>query len=256
MNISVIAIFTVVFCVPGYLFIRNYYSSSFSIKFTKIDVYHELLFSLIPSFIIHASAIYITKKLGYNLNFHEDLIRFNKSTIDLLNYISLRGLVFYNLYVWGSAILAGHIARRIVQVLGWDKIFEFLRYPNSYHYLLSGEIKDIEFINRTKGLKKFVLMAIRPSRKIELKIVDVLVKVNSSLILYRGILKHYTLASDNKLDKLYLSSTYKSKYRENCSEEHTFKRIPGAYFVIDGNDIVNINIAFYELIPEDEHMPE
>jgi hypothetical protein len=133
---------------------------------------------------------------------------------------------------------------------GWDKIFEFLRYPNSYYYLLSGEIKDIDFINRKKGLKNFVLMTNRPSSKIELKVIDVLVKVNNSLMLYRGLLKHYTLAADNKLDKLYLTATYRSKYQENCDSDHNFRKIPGAYFAIDGNDIVNINIEFYELYPK------
>jgi hypothetical protein len=129
MNITIIAILTVIFCVPGYLFIRNYFSSSFSIKFTKIDFYHELLYSLLPSFIIHSLAIYITKKLDYNLNFHEALIQYDKSVVDFLSYIQLRGIVFYNLYVWSAAIIAGNLCRVIVQVLDGTKYLNFYATP-------------------------------------------------------------------------------------------------------------------------------
>jgi hypothetical protein len=258
MSITLIAVFAVLFSFPGYIFIRSYYSASFSIKFTKIDLYHELIYSLFPSLIIHSIAIWLTKKFGYPLNIHEVFINYCQSLINVLANISLRGFVFYNIWVWVLSFFAGNICRIIIKNLGCDIIFESLRYPNSYYYLLSGEIRDIEYINRRKGFERMNVMlpSVRPSRKIGLKVIDVLVKVNGSLILYRGILNHYTLAADNKLDKIFLIVASKSNFLNDSTEDHIFKKIPGAHFVIDGNDIININMSYFNYnITKEEPLP-
>jgi hypothetical protein len=246
MSVTVILLLSFFLWFPGYLFIRSYYSSDFSIKFTQIDIYHEVIYSLIPSFIIHFIFYHFAKWLGYIVPIKQIVHIIPQNFPGFINEIFVDTFFMYNVIVWTFAILTGHFARVLVKYCGWDLLFESLRYPNQYYYLLNGGIKDINQITQEK--KKFRLFYFNQFRgSINLINVDVLVNTDYGLLIYRGLLYHYILGPQNSLDKIILAATYKAKYNsDDCNSEHEFKEVSGNNFVIPGSCIVNINLSYFQ----------
>jgi hypothetical protein len=251
MSITVLLLLSFFVWFPGYLFIRNYFSSTFSIKFTQIDIYHEIIFSLIPSFIIHFIFYHFAKWAGYTIPLKQLAQTFPQNYTAFINEIFMDIFFVYNLVVWIFAILMGHFARFLVKFCGWDLIFDSLRYPNQFYYLFNGGIKDINHINQEGKFRLFHFKKFRDS--INLIKVDVLVNSGYDLVLYRGLLYHYILGAQNSLDKLILAGTYKAKYNEDCHSEHVFTEVPGNNFVIPGDRIVNINLSYFQFQPNEHN---
>ncbi len=122
-----------------------------------------------------------------------------------------------------------------------DKKLNFLKINNDWYYLFSGRILDqpgqIEFVQ-----------------------VDALVGSDNGNLIYCGILNNYFLSPEGSIDKIYLSNVY----RRSLSEDLTFEdmkskkftekefderyyNMPGEYFVLFGNQILNINVTYYYL---------
>ena len=254
MSITVILLLSFFLWFPGYLFIRSYFSSDFSIKFTQIDIYHEIIYSLIPSFITHFIFYHFAKWSGYTVPIKQLVQLLPQNFTTFVNEIFVDTFFAYNIIVWTFAVLAGHFARSLVKFCGWDLLFESLRYPNQYYYLFNGGIKDINQINQEKKFRLFYFRQFRDS--INLINVDVLVNTDYGLLIYRGLLYHYILGPLNSLDKIILAATYKAKYNsDDCNSEHNFKEVSGNNFVIPGSCIVNVNLSYFQFQPHLEKQP-
>lgn len=68
---------------------------------------------------------------------------------------------------------------------------KLFRYDNTWYYIFSGEVLDIEKYNKNKAIT---------SKSVNERVVDVLTKSDEKYVLYRGNLIDYQLNDSNSVD--------------------------------------------------------
>jgi hypothetical protein len=129
--------------------------------------------------------------------------------------------------------LLGYVVRNIVRVYKLDRKSTLFRYDNTWYYIFSGEVLDIEKYNKNKLVT---------SDNIGQRVVDVLTKSDEKYVLYRGSLIDYQLNDTNSVDFIVLSSP-----RKQIIGESETKDISSNYFVIPYSEVLNINIKYLEI---------
>lgn len=247
MNIALGTVILFIIVVPGIIMRRFYFSEEFSRKYIRNSIVDEMVFAIVPAFLIHFIAIvYIHECTPYYVDFDtlailltnsgspQDVMRSFRTIRD-----NITAITFYNFILWNSAALTGFLARIIVRKKKLDRKYQFLKYSNDWHYLLTGEFADFPKIDGD-------------SEKIDLIYVDALVKSDGKNVLYTGILVDYTLAAAGVLDFLVLKETKRGYPSEQTPGTVNSIAIPGDYFILLYNQVLNINLTYYQLQEETE----
>lgn len=126
-------------------------------------------------------------------------------------------LLYYSgLLAFGA--LLGWATRGLVRWRKWDRRYEWLRYDNQWHYLLTGEILETPEARAVAELED--------ASRIDFVFVDVLMKLEKSNMLYSGILAGYELASDGGLRTIYLRGTRRKQLVSNVPENEQETALP------------------------------
>lgn len=244
MNFAFVTILLLLISLPGYVLRRSYFTSKFSIKYIPTNIINELFWSFFPAIFIHGIAILIIERfcnisihlehLGYLLTggsdpniTHSIFKNIHCNISNILSYFA--GILIF-------VTLLGNLTRFIVRNLNLDIRFSFLRFPNSWHYLFTGEYLDIETEIGAHNLIDFIF-------------VDVLVNVGGEDIIYSGVLENYYLSKKNGgLERIIIKYPSKKAFSIKGHTEH--RDIPGNYLTIPYEKIKNINIQYFELSEE------
>ena len=178
--------------------------------------------------------------IGYNIDY-EIIFQLLFNPPAILDYSNITDNVYSIFsYFISLAIIStffGYIIRNIIRVYKLDRKSTLLRYDNTWYYIFSGEVLDIEKYNKNKTIT---------SDKIEQRIVDVLTKSDEKYVLYRGSLIDYQLNDSNSVDFIVLASP-----RKQIIGESETKDISSNYFIIPYSEVLNINIKYLEVDIED-----
>lgn len=129
------------------------------------------------------------------------------------------------------AILLGVCLRLVVRYFSLDSRFEFLKFPNKWHYLFTGEYLN----NEDNGWKYH--------QNIDFIKVDVLMNLGQETIIYSGKLEDYFLKTGGGLDRIIIK--YPSKKTFSTDGIAEFRAIPGNYLTIPFEKVLNINTEYY-----------
>lgn len=237
------------FCLllPGSIFSRFYFTGPFSKEWFKPSLYELVLAAIIPSIILHGAALSLLQYRGVELmleplflviigaNAESDLAK-----IGPWLGTHWQGLLVYNLSLWLVAILSGLLAKTTIRRLKWDRKSFFFRFRNEFYYLVSGEILDFPHV---------------PGEAFDVDFVKVsaLVSLGKGCVIYQGILSHYTLSKDEKIDSLYLSQATRAWMDETPSEgmstpvEPNVTFIVGDWLVLPYAKVENLSLTYYHL---------
>lgn len=247
MNIALGTVILFIIVVPGIIMRRFYFTEEFSRKYIRNSIIDEMVFAIVPAFIIHFIAIvFIHQCTPYYIDFDtlailltntgttQDIIRCFRTIRD-----NITAITFYNVLLWNSAAFTGFLARIIVRKNKLDRKYQFLKYSNDWHYLLTGEFADFPKISGD-------------SERIDLIYIDALVRADGKNVLYTGILVDYKLAAAGILDFLILKEAKRGYPSEKSPGVINSIAIPGDYFILLYNQVLNLNLTYYQLEEEIE----
>ncbi len=258
--------------IPGILFRRFFFYGEFSKQFnTKDPVLHSIFFSVIPGIVIQIISFLIYGVLlGFSSSYLDVFTIFRDITSDgshetqevTKNFINNNITTFfiYSVGVFVLATFLGWFCSRLIRFLKWDRKYKLFRYSNQWYYIFSGEVLNLKkfeeahkfSFKNNKGQEQDTLMTYA----------DILVSVseqNDRKELYTGYVVDYDLKSDDisQLDKIYLIDTHRYKKKEKVIDENgdeikdenpTLSRnrlkVPGDIFVLNANNIVNLNLTY------------
>lgn len=164
-------------------------------------------------------------------------------------------IFLYNLLLTIFAILCGYLLRIAIRHFKLDRKTTFLRFPNRWYYLLSGEILDF------KGVKiRDHMHSKASSEDIDLIILNVLAIIGGKAIIYTGYYGYHSLFSSGDLenivlfeaDRIELSESLKPKGNTDVagligSNKSNAIQIPGKYIVLNCRDVANVNFNYLDI---------
>ena len=237
MALAVSTLFLFLFILPGITFKRAYLSSAFSRKLKFSGLLDEVFWALFPSIIMHF--------LSYGLLLASEVIlQFEFELTPLLSGALFQGnnakyteiflsYLYYCTFVITVSFFAGHISRKIIRAIKFDRKFKLFRFSNDWHYLLSGEFLD------------FPEVPDHPE-EVSFKLVNVLTNVGTEQMIYIGELIHFTLSDEGGLENIVLKDSKRRMLQDDLLENRYYE-IPGRYITIPYKTIVNINIRYFYL---------
>ncbi|PSR55911.1 hypothetical protein AHMF7605_21605 [Adhaeribacter arboris] len=241
MNFAFVTVLLVFITLLGIALRRSYFSSRFSIEYITTNLVNEIIWAIIPAILLHAFAILVVEattsyqvlleNIGYLVVGGNDKERVPPIFQNIHAHIA--PILTYNIGLTVFGILVGTGARSFVRGLSLDTLpyFSFLRFPNTWHYWFTGE-----YLNTERGWKYH--------KNIDFIMVDVLTNIGEGII-YSGILEDYYLSrTSGGLDRIIIK--YPSKKTFSATGETHFREIPGNYLSIPYDNILNINIQYYE----------
>ena len=243
MNFALPTLVLLILLIPGFLFRRFYYSGEFSKEYFKQNFTDLILPSLILSGIINTFCYTIIYLLGYHSNAVPAIAVLLSGTTDSFRVSSAIQILFLNLYPGLSyflftgitGALAGFISKYLVRTYKLDRKYKLFRFQNEWHYLFSGEILDFPDIQGS-------------TRNVDFTYINVLVNTSEGSVIYRGYLSAYILSSSTGIDRLYLTDAKRRYLKDDRqNEESTYYKMPGEFFVIFANQIVNLHISYYTI---------
>jgi len=141
--------------------------------------------------------------------------------------------LYYCTFVMTVSFFVGHLSRKLIRVLKFDRQYKLFRFSNDWYYLLSGEFLG------------FPEVPDHPE-EVSFKLVNVLTNTGGEQLLYIGELIHYTLSDEGGLDNVVLKDA-KRRLLQNDDADDRYYNIPGRYITIPYKTIVNINIRYFYL---------
>lgn len=236
MALAVSTLFLFLFILPGITFKRAYLSSVFSRKLKFSGLLDEVFWALFPSIAMHF--------LSYGILLIAELVAgFKFDLTGLLQIIFQEdsegyGLIFptylyYCTYVIAVSFFAGHVSRKLIRVLKFDRKFKLFRFSNDWHYLLSGEFLDFPEVPDDP-------------EEVSFKLVNVLTQVGGDQMIYIGELIHFNLSDEGGLENIVLKDA-KRRFLKDDLLENRYYEIPGRYITIPYKTIININIRYFYL---------
>ena len=236
---------------PGVLFRQGMLAgryASYRIRQSAVD---EIFYSLLPALLIQALALVtitalFSQSVDFSLLYH--LITTAKET----NLSELGGQVvdfaLYNLIVFPVAFGAGYATRTAIVMYDLDVLLPILRLNSEWYYLLTGRGQPILKENNVRSDQIYIQL-------------DVLTQAASGeALLYCGILDRFSLSKDGGLDRVVLTKVYRRPFRLDQPEEanqskdkdERYYNMPGVYFIIPFEQIVNLNVYYKAVIEEEE----
>ncbi|MDN5215276.1 hypothetical protein QQ020_24570 [Fulvivirgaceae bacterium BMA12] len=249
MNLAIGAItLFLLFIVPGLIFRRFYYTAEFSKEYFKSTPFAVFLSSIIPGTVFQLTHyIFMSKVIGYDVNFEvlailidgPDNVRFIKVFKGLKDQVF--NIMIYNVSLWVWLAFLGFSLKGTIRKLKLDRKYKLLRFKNHWHYILQGEALDFPNISGEE-------------KKIDVTYVDAVVNVGSETVLYSGVLQDYQLTGEGSgLDYLILSYVRRRNIKdEELSDDAHYYNVPGDFFVIPYKDVINVNLSYYTLRPDEE----
>ncbi len=246
MNLAFVTVFLLFVSLPGYALRRSYFASRFSINQFSTNILNEIVWSFIPALFIHVIAIIILEKYSnklVNLEYVGYLVT-GGNNIDYINIIfenihsNIFAILSYNLGLTVIASVVGNLSRRTVRWLNLDIFTRILSFPNKWHYIFTGE-----YLNKDKGWNY-------NKKHVDFIVVDILMNVGGEAILYSGKFEDYYLSkTDNGLDRIIIK--YPSKKKFSIEGDNDFQDIPSDFLTIPYNNILNLNISYFEINDND-----
>jgi len=246
MNLALSALIIIILLLPGSVFIKSYYTA-FKEKVADYQIsFNELaLKGLIFSLFIHSSAICIIKILGYEIDFSflyniiisKDEFRNADFSNNVLQFF------LYNTLIIIFSFLISKLAKTIVRKNNLDLKYHSLNYTNYWFFIFSGRF----FIEQNTD---------KLSENVDLIWVDVLLDND---VIYSGFLiDFYYSSKENELETLILKNAQKiicnhsSDGITNKSVTSDPQDIPGDFFILPMNKMVNINVYYINYKNTDE----
>ncbi len=249
MNFAFTSIFIFILLAPGYLYIVAYRTSKLCIRKSSSDFLKELYLSIIPSFLIHILAISFIESLGrYDVDFeligslllgvgNATSVKNSFQSIDQHKYL----IATYFVLVPFLCYLLGHLSRRIIRSLKWDRKYLPLRFSNKWHYIFSGECLDFPDVPDTYNEISYVN-------------VDILCNISGKHYIYIGKLFDYYIDINGEIGAIHLMYPKRRLLDRDEKEEITsenmeskYYSIPSRFIVIPAGSIINININYLSL---------
>ena len=252
MNIAFTSLVIVLFLLPGIVSLRAYFSGVFSDEFVerldKLSVAQLVVRAILPSLSLHYLGLQISGAMDWGTIDFEQLISLligrkedSFATPFSENLSIWQGrIVLYNLVVNAVAFILGSAARIVVRSYRWDRKYQLFRYANEWHYLLSGEILEIQ--KQIEGAAQ---------DHVDLRYVTAMVDVNDQTMIITGILENYKLSRDKGVRYLTLSEARRRPLSWDAKPEQegyeAFYQLPGNYLVIPFQEIKNLHIEYIQL---------
>jgi hypothetical protein len=271
MSIAFSAVFLFLLFSPGIAF-RMAFLKSDSFQVTMdTSLVSEVLLMLFPAAIFHCLGIVVVEGVwGKNVPFDQIYyLIIGNADLHVLNFAVIKAHFAFFLSYLTIQVAVGYGLGRGFQWLvlhfNLDRLSRLLRPFNHWDYLLTGRI-------------------LGPKNKIGFILIDVIVAGPEGDLIYCGILEKYFLSKDKNLDKLYLVSVFRRKFKEDTKQfkyspetkeeapmpsleatadfdkhekqkfNHYFKQfdkryyqMPGDYFIIAYSQVKNMNITYYTL---------
>ncbi|WP_445720442.1 hypothetical protein [Flavobacterium sp.] len=245
MNLAISSLIIFIIVSPAILARRIYFTKELSKSFVSRNTLQEIFSSIFLSFVLHFLWSGFVELIGYKIDYEIIFqLLFNPQAISDYSNItdSIYNIFSYFISLALISTLFGFIIRNVVRVYKLDRKSTLLRYDNTWYYIFSGEVLDIEKYNKNKTVT---------SDNIEQRIVDVLTKSDEKYVLYRGSLIDYQLNDSNSVDFIVLASP-----RKQIIGEDKTKDISSNYFVIPYSEVLNINIKYLEVDVENTETVE
>lgn len=246
MNFAFVSVLLLFVSIPGIALRRSYYAGRFSLDYITTNLINEIVWSLIPAIVLHAIAILAIERIsninilldnfGYLVSGGNEKSEVNQIFQNIHSYIP--EIVSYNLGLALIAIIIGICLRLVIRYFSLDSRLEFLKFPNKWHYLFTGE-----YLNNAENGWKF-------HKNIGFIKVEVLMNLGQETVIYSGKLEDYFLRSGGGLDRIIIK--YPSKKLFSLDGSTDFREIPGNYLTIPFEKILNINTEYYALGDEGE----
>lgn len=249
-NIALPSLLIIVFIFPGIVFSRFYYSDNFSNQYFRSSFQDLLIFTIVPTFVMHGTWILFTYGLSY-LSFGIikqidwsvilsllSLMREKEIVDSVADNISnnLGRFLIYNITLWSVSAFAGKFAMSYVRNKGYDNKYQILRFRNEWHYIFSGEILDKLDLNISNLIDK--------------TFVSILVIIDGQPVVYTGLLKKYVLSKEGLFQYLYISNTIRHTINLTSGDDSEYGegfQMPPGIFVIPYEKIENINVTYYDV---------
>lgn len=245
MNLAISSLIIFIIVSPAILARRIYFTKELSKSFVSRNTLQEIFSSIFLSFILHFLWSGCVELIGYKIDYKIIFqLLFNPQAISDYSNItdSIYNIFLYFISLALISIVFGFIIRNIVRVYKLDRKSTLLRYDNTWYYIFSGEVLDIEKYNKNKTIT---------SDNIKQRVVDVLTKSDEKYVLYRGSLIDYQLNDSNSVDFIVLASP-----RKQIIGEDETKDISSNYFIIPYSEVLNINIKYLEVDVENTEAVE
>lgn len=249
---------------PGLLFLRFYFIGEFSKQFsTKIPFVRLAFYAFLPGVFFLSIGLLLYNQWDENYTLYNSLEVFNDlisggkkfagcSEYFLKNQVHL--YVYFTALCAFSSIILALLAHKIVRRYDLDIRFKILRFKNQWYYIFNGDIlrfKKYKIISQEVRLTQ----DLSSHKNIMFAYVDVLVREADGIHLYSGIVMDYDLNAQDisKLDKLYLMDAHKHiPVPNNTTKKRVKTPIPGQIFVLNDEQILNINLTYVPSLKKKE----
>lgn len=242
---------------PGIVFRRFYFYGDFSKQFRiKEPLHHLFISNIIPGVVLLVFTLLLLRHLDWISELktlypqiRHSLIEVSLQTSNPESLITddfLEDISKIALSTFILAFLSGYLISRTIRLFRLDIKYKLIRYKNGWYYLFSGEISSFEKFKENLNLKN----EIRKKKFFYPPLVDILIQQGSEKLLYSGVLLDYEVSQDNllKLERVYLKDTQRYSEREG---KVVPVNIPGDLFVLDTNNLINININYPKISSTD-----
>lgn len=256
MNIAFQALLLFILLLPG-LILRSTYNGRISKELVLPENYPPFsreavrifLYAVVlqASWVALSNAVYAPWGIGVDLYSIVYMLMGNYSEASLEQRVIhavvreplLPLIYFLSLYVVSAVI--GFQSHRMIRSRGLDKKYNFFRFNNEWHYLLTGEVREFPDV-------------FDDPREVDFVIVSAVVDVAGRAVLYIGVVVDYSLDGKGNLKHLRLKRAFRrdlEKDRDSNHGERTsvgddsrYYKIEGDFFVLDCANARNLNIEY------------
>lgn len=238
MEIALGALVIIVLLLPGISFRKGYFSEEFSNQYTIKDFFQLFVNTFIPSVILYLLALPIISIIGYSYNI-KVLIGLVSSNDNLFEkslehvYNTQTEILVFQLVINIISFIIGYWLKNFFIKKSIDSKFEFFRYKNIWHYVLSAKFIDFE--------RSQIQLYSDNVEDVDITFVDALVSVGNKVFIYNGMLVDYQLASEGNLDFLIVKDVQRKQI-----DKKKFKDVNGHVVVLKYENIINLNLTFIE----------
>lgn len=254
MNIALATLTLLVILYPGFLFRRFYFTEEFSREYFKQNVTDLIFSSILPGFLIHFLGYLLFIKgrteidvftIGTLLSGTSDAEKVTHAFRTV--YEKSASIIGYFIGVSFLGMLSGFLTKLVVRNLKLDRKIKLFRFQNEWHYIFSGEILDFPKVSGSAD-------------DIDCSYVDALVRTDEGTVIYSGLLTDYILTREGGIDRIYLTSVKRrflkddiiydqeaqTDQKEENTEDKRYYYLPGQFFIIPYNIIINLHITYYK----------
>lgn len=254
MSLLLSSILLFILVAPGLIFRFSYLQGTYAKVSFKVSAIDEIFWALIPALFFQLSAVIILERV-FSVDIRLDIVYqlLNGDASSGIDFHAIRkGFFPFLLYTAGLIFVSGgsgRLLRFIIRKFKLDIQYRFFRLNNEWHYLFTGEILDFPDV-------------IGESKNIEIIQIDLLANTGEGSVIYSGILQDYYLSKDNGLDRIYLSQVYRRKLKDDLAFadqtneqrlDERYYEMPGELFVIQYDNIVNMNVTYHRFSLEEEN---